>query len=122
MGLSMKFADMIYECISTNTFSFLLNGGPMCYFSSDGVLGQRDPLSLLLFTNFTILLDMEIYEGNITPIFLIEPSLTHLLNADDIAVFAKASARNAKSVNKIMHIIKKSMGLEMNEHKANLFF
>lgn len=101
MGFPEKFAHMIYECIFIATFSIPLDGSPVGYLDSNRGITQGDPLSPFLFAvameYFKILLDMEFYEGNITPVFSIKPTLVHLLYADGTLVFSKANIKRMKA-------------------------
>lgn len=49
MGFRMSFIDLLYKCISTPTFSILVEGLPHGFIHSNRGLRQGDPLSSYLF-------------------------------------------------------------------------
>lgn len=126
IGLPIIFANLIYECIATPSFSVLIDGSPCGFIESTRDLRQGDPLSLYLFAIalefLSINLEMEFLKGNITPIYNIEPIITHLLCADDILILAKATKENAECIMQIFQSLKTFTGLDLNQNKSTLFF
>ena len=45
MGFGLKWRDWIKECVSTTTYSILINGSPKGFFPVERGLHQGDPLS-----------------------------------------------------------------------------
>ena len=87
-------------CITTASFSVLVNGCPTRFFKSSRVLRQRDLLSLYLFVLgmevFSILVDKAATKGFISGYKIAningeEVHITHLLFADDMLVFYEDS-------------------------------
>ena len=79
-------------CITTSSFSVLINVSPKGFFKSSRGLGQRDPLSLYLFVLgikvFSIFVDKAAQKGFLTGNRIVnkegeEVQITHLLFADD---------------------------------------
>ena len=100
MGFGGKWVKWIEWCISTTSFSVLINGSPICFFKSSRELRQRNPLSSYLFVlrmeAFSILIDKAASEGFLSGYKISNRSgdvvhITHLLFADDTLVFWKAS-------------------------------
>lgn len=122
----MMFANLIYECISTPSFSVLIDGSPFGFIKSLRGLKQGDPLFPYLFSTatkfLTINLDVELMKGNINPIYKVEPMITHLLYADDILIMAKATTKNAECILNVFRDLKLAAGLNLNENKSTLFF
>lgn len=56
MDFDDDFCNLIDNCISTTTFSILLNGAPTRYYKAGRGIRQGDPMSLALFTILSDLL------------------------------------------------------------------
>lgn len=125
MNFPLSFVDLIYECISTSTFSVLIEGLPYGFINSSRGLRQGDPLSPYLFAIamefMTINLDMEFFKCNIKPIYQTEPLITHLIYADDILILTKATIENAKCIKHVFQDLNNIAGLELNSKKSMLF-
>lgn len=126
MGFPNVFADLIYECISTPSFSVLIDGSPYRFIESTRGLHQGDPLSPYLFAIamefLTIQLDMDLLKGNFIPIYNVELMITHLLYADDILIPDKSTIGNAQSIQKTFQLLHEVTGLALNENKSNIYF
>ena len=89
------------QCISTFSFSFLLDGAPFGKFSPSQGLRQRDPLSLFLFIlGVEILSRLFVREENLGLLHGIKtarrcPSISHILFADNVIIFSRATASEA---------------------------
>ncbi|CAM8934237.1 unnamed protein product [Rhodiola kirilowii] len=102
-GFLGQFVKWIRTSVSTAMFSVIINGGMEGYFSSNRGMRQGDSISPYLFT-----LVMEVHSGILRKVqadngFIFHPkfakiSLTHLMFADDVIIFAKA---NLESLAKI---------------------
>lgn len=126
MGFSLLFARLIYKCISTPTFSILVDGSPYGFIDSSRGLKHGDPLLPYLFSIamefLTINLNIEHIKGNFNPIYNIQTMIMHLLYADDILILAKATIENAISIQEVFQRLQQFTGLEINERKSTLFF
>ena len=108
MGFPSMWPDLIWRCISTTSFSVLLNGIPCKSFKPTRGLRQGHPLSPYLF-----ILCVEVFSGllisaqNRKAIHGIKvarnaPEITHLFFADDSIIFFKASDQDIKEVKEIL--------------------
>ena len=102
MGFGEKWASWIRWCISTTSFSVLINGSPTGFFRSTRGLRQGDPISPYLFV-----LEMEALSSLINRAvrggFLIgcrirgrdgiEIQVSHLIFVDDTLVFCEDSQK-----------------------------
>ena len=98
--LGSKWIGWIQWCISTTSFSVIINGSPVGFFKSSRGLRQGDPLSPYLFVLgmevFSILIDKATRGGylvgyNFRNSFGDVTNIYHLLFANDTLVFCKIS-------------------------------
>jgi hypothetical protein len=104
LGFSPIWISWIRTCISTPTFSILLNGNPYGFISPGRRLRQRDPLSYFLFILgsevFSRLMFKEERNCSIQGLQIARncPAIHHLLFADDLLIFGKATISIAASI------------------------
>ena len=98
MGFKEKWLGWIKWCISTASFSVMLNGSPEGFFRSSRGLRQGDPLSPYLFVlgmeTFSLLVDRAAEGGFISGYKFkgrngTKRQITHLLFADDTLIFCE---------------------------------
>lgn len=128
MGFSQKWQQLIFNCISSVSFSVLLNGGPCQIFQPQLGLRQGDPLSPYLFIIcaevFSGLL-LRAQEENLIHGLQISkraPSISHLFFADDSLIFCRDSYQDAQMVNKILDIYQSASGQLINLDKSEISF
>ena len=129
MGFGERWIEWIKWCITTVSFSVIVNGSPVGYFKSTRGLRQGDPLSPYLFVLgmevFSILIDQTANGGFLSGFNLIgrtgeEVQVTHLLFADDTLVFCKDSREQLVYLNWILMWFKALFGLKINLSKSAL--
>lgn len=97
MGFDKEICKLIDNCISTATFSILLNGALTGYFKAERGIQQGDPMSPALFTILLDLLSRMINkaadEGRLKYIKVsrTNPRISHLMYADDLVIYGKAT-------------------------------
>jgi hypothetical protein len=110
VGYDQKVTNLIYQCISSINFTFLLNGNKSSTFSPSRGIRQGDPLSPYLFILcsevLARLINKEVERGMICGLKIAPgaPCISKLLYADDVLLFC--GAKIAK-VNKMMECVKK---------------
>lgn len=101
LGFNHHWISMINHCISSVRFSILLNGVPILPFQASQGLRQGDPLSPYLFITCMEILSRLITkkeeEGKIHgyQVSQSSPPISHLLFADDIFIFCRATLAEA---------------------------
>jgi hypothetical protein len=127
LGFHSKWIRMIEQCISTVSFSILLDGSPFGRFFPQRGLRQGDPLSPFLFIlGLEVLSRLIIKEelaGNIHGIKISwhSPSVSHLLYADDLMVFSRANSSEASSILNCLTKFSSWSGQKVNMEKSSLF-
>ncbi|KAM1520037.1 hypothetical protein ACFX15_022281 [Malus domestica] len=122
------FCNRVKECISTVSFSILINGSPTGYIQPKRGLRQGDSLSPFLFLicteGFSSLIRKGLERGvlhgyKFTPN---ETPLTHLFFADDSVLFGNATVEEAQGVADILNVYASRSGQEINMSKSSIFF
>lgn len=102
-GFSKNWTKLILQCISTTSFSILLNGSPGPTFKTSRGLRQGDPLSPYLFLIcmeiLSRLLEKAIEEKRISGFQInnMAPNISHLFFADDCFLFTGQMVNLQKS-------------------------
>ncbi|CAL9007199.1 unnamed protein product [Prunus brigantina] len=128
-GFDANWCDRIMNCISTASFSILLNGNPEGFFAPSRCIRQGDPLSPYLF-----IICMEPFikhlnklaESTRTQVGLLSSPhgyrISNLVFADDCLIFVKAMPVAARKVLAILEAFAKASGQRINFHKSTIYF
>ena len=129
MGFGNRWLTWIKWCISTASFSVLINGSPAGFFPSSRGLRQGDPLSPYLFVigmealscMINRAVDGNYLSGSRVAIGRGEDlTISHLLYADDMLVFCKADPDQLKYLSWIMMWFEAMAGLKINLAKSEI--
>lgn len=116
-GFSNAWCDRIMNCVSSTSFSLLINGSPYGHFRASKGIRQGDPLSPYIF-----ILCMEPFIRNLNCLarnpksnvgLLSSPRgdrISNLVFADDCLIFARATTVAAKNINTVLDIFSKVSG------------
>ncbi|KAG8388292.1 hypothetical protein BUALT_Bualt02G0110400 [Buddleja alternifolia] len=127
-GFHDNFVHLVSQCISTPTFSALANGSPCGYFKSTRGIRQGDPLSPYLFILYVELLSRMINraesEGKIHGIIVARtaPVVSHLLYADDLNIFCRATKEEATEIKGILQMFESWSSQRANSSKSFIHF
>lgn len=128
IGFAPLFCSWIKECVSTVSFSILINGNPTGLIRPHRGLRQGDPLSPFLFLicaeGFSMLIRRALEHRVIHGIKLSRngTSLTHLFFADDSVLFGRANVEEARGIADILKLYASGSGQEINLAKSSIFF
>ena len=128
MGFSDTWVALIMECITTMSYSILVNGEPKGVIVPSHGLRQRDPLSPHLFLfcaeGLNALLRNAADEGVINGFSLRRngPKLTHLFFADDCLIFCRSTLEECNKIQELLAIYETASGQMINKEKTTLFF
>jgi hypothetical protein len=128
MGFANQWVNLVLECISTVSFSILINGAPKGFFRPSRGLRQGDPLSPYLFLLCTEglhgLITKAINDHVIRGISLNRggPVISHLFFADDSLLFCRATRDDCEAILQILSIYEAASGQQVNRDKTKLFF
>ena len=115
-------------CVSTVSYSVLINGEPKGRIVPTRGLRQGDPISPYLFLlcveGLSAML-RKVENGGIPRGIMVcrqAPLVSHLLFVDDCIVFGKASKEEGSRLLKILEVYEKESGQKLNREKTSLFF
>lgn len=121
-----KWINLIMNCISSVQHSLIINGNTTDFFSSSRGIRQGDPMSPYIF-----ILCMEIISSMIKKKVdnkrwiaakTQDISLSHLLYADDVLLFAKVNRKSIKAIQSVLKDFMDTSGLNANLAKSYVWF
>jgi hypothetical protein len=116
------------ECISTVTYSLLINGEPTGHITLTRGFRQGDPISPYLFLlcaeGLNGLIKKATSQGEIHGVSLCPrgPKTTNMFFADDRLLFCRASLLECQKIQEILATNEKAFGQQPNRAKTTLFF
>eukprot|EP00253_Pinus_taeda_P035296 PITA_35296 len=125
IGFPLALINWIMACITSPTFSILINGSASHFFHSEKGLRQGCPLSPLLFLLVIEALSRLIIstkrEGTIRGLKITDVCfLTHLLFVDDVLILLDGSVQDTTSFTHILELFSKATGMEVNRSKSTI--
>ena len=127
-GFNETFTNWIMSCVSSVSFEVVVNGGKFAGFKPSRGLRQGDPLSPYLFILgqevLSRLIEHDLRLKNVAGIrtSISGPTISHVMFADDIVLFSKASKKDAENLVKILEKNCKWSGQAINRGKSGVFF
>lgn len=127
LGFDSTWVNWISQCISTISFSTLVNGKPYGNFRPRRGIRQGDPLSPFLFLiaieALSRLLTREESRGNIHGIKMSRgcPTFIHSLFANNLFIFARANDENLLLIFSHLDTYQKWSGQCINRQKSVIF-
>jgi hypothetical protein len=127
-GLHGHFINLIHACISSPTFSVVINGQPFAKFRSDRGIRQGCPLSPYLFVlainELSIALQEAMCESSLGGIVLGPncPPIHSLLFADDLLICGRATIHEASLMNAILQSFCSISGQTPSWVKSGIIF
>lgn len=124
MGFSEAWTKKVMSCITSVSYSIILNGSHQEVFKPSRGLRQGDPLSPYLFLlcaeGFSALLNKEESNSNLSGFKINNhcPPLTHIFFADDSLVFFKAKEKDLITFKQVLEAYEKASGQTINLDKS----
>ena len=128
LGFHISWVSLIIECISTVSYSILVNGEPQGMISPTRGIRQGDPLSPYLFLfcakGLNTILRRVADNGEIHGFSLCRrgPKLTHLFFADDCLLFCRSTLEECEKIKELLATYEVVSGQVVNKEKTTLFF
>lgn len=128
LGFHRKWIAMIMQCVSTVTYSFLINGSPRGSVNPTRGIRQGDPLSPYIFIMCSEVLsglcNKAQEDGSLTGISVARgsPRLNHLLFADDTMFFIKATKESSLALSRLLKRYEEASGQSINAAKSAITF
>ncbi|KAL3839320.1 hypothetical protein ACJIZ3_023911 [Penstemon smallii] len=128
IGICDKFINWVKQCISTCSFSFLINGAPFGLIRPSRGIRQGDPFSPYLFIIYTELLSRflikEENNGTFKGIKIARtcPTISHLLYADDLVIYCRANHEDVETIFTTLDKFSSWSGQIINHEKSFTHF
>ncbi|KAI9156545.1 hypothetical protein LWI28_008377 [Acer negundo] len=124
LGFPMKWIRLVMRCISSVSYSFILNGDICGSVIPTRGLRQGDPISSYLFIlcaeGFSSLVNLAVERGDIQGFRCSRygPMISHLFFVDDSLLFTKASVSNCGAIKSILGVYAAASGQVINFNKS----
>ncbi|XP_019199913.1 PREDICTED: uncharacterized protein LOC109193526 [Ipomoea nil] len=128
LGFHDRWVDLIMECVTTVSYSILINGSRSDPIIPTRGLRQGDPLSPYLFIicaeGLSLLLQQANRAGLIHGCRVARgaPQISHLFFADDSLLFFKANVEEANEIKKCLTVYEDLSGQVVNYHKSSICY
>ena len=128
IGFQNRWVHLMMACITTASYSVLINGQPHEHITPTRGLRQGDPFSPYLFLMCTEslygLINKAAIDGSICGVSLCRngPKLTHLQFADDSLIFCRAKEEECQTLLEVLAKYERASGQQINRAKTTLFF
>ena len=128
MGFNDQWIKLLMLCVTTVSYSILVNGEPKGLIHPSRGIRQGDPISPFLFLLCTEglhgLISRAAAQGDIRGYSLCRnsPRLTHLLFADDSLLFCRSTNQECQRILEILDTYEKCSGQKINKNKTTIFF
>ena len=128
LGFHDRWVALMMECITTISYSLLINGEPTGTIHLSRGIRQGDPLSPYLFLLCTEglhrLIKQAASSGNLRGLSICKngPRLTHFFFADDSLLFCRATNQECQAIQQILVAYEEAFGQRLNRSKTTLFF
>ncbi|XP_042954623.1 uncharacterized mitochondrial protein AtMg01250-like [Carya illinoinensis] len=128
LGFSNSWVSLVLKCISSVSYSILLNGEPQGFFMPTRGLRQGDPLSPYLFILCAEALSCLIlkadFEGSISSVPMGKGliKVNHLFFADDSLIFCKANSLEWSRLMRILTQYELASSQKLNKEKSLIYF
>ena len=128
MGFDRKWIKLISKCISTVSYSILVNGEPKGRIIPSWGIRQGNPLYpylfILCFEGLNALIKQVVVEDKIRGYSLCQygPKISFLFFADDSLLFCRAQISDIQTIQEILDLYEHASGQHINKEKTTLFF
>ena len=128
LGFPGDWVDRVMSCVTSTSFSILIDGKPFGMINPNRGLRQGDPLSsyvfLLCAEGFTSLLQKAELEGSIhgVSIYKRAPKISHLLFADDSLLFCQATERKTQETLDVLKLYAEASRQCLNMERSSVYF
>ena len=128
MGFNLRWINSIMQCITSVSYSVIINGVTYGNITPTRGLCQGDPLSLSLFLLYAEGLSSLIHEAarnqliNGLSVCRGYPKITHLFFTYDSILFCKISNSEYRELKKILQRYEEASGQKINTDKSLIFF
>ncbi|XP_019183638.1 PREDICTED: uncharacterized protein LOC109178457 [Ipomoea nil] len=128
LGFHDKWVELIMKCVTTVSYSILVNGSRSDPIIPTRGLRQGDPLSPYLFIICAKGLSLLLQQANNTGLIhgcrvsRGAPQISHLFFADDSLLFFKANVEEANEVRRCLTVYEDLSGQVVNYHKSSICY